>query len=113
MIPLQISVILPDLFRRKISKDEFDVTFEVLKNYGSVPIEKKFFINEFLAFYDISNPRITNMKRTFIQLVKLFEEHHLIELNYKIISDGYHHSVEELNINNISESFVLYEKLSI
>lgn len=105
--------LLPDLFRRKISKDEFDVTFEVLRNYVSVPIEKKFFIKEFLAFYRISNQRITNMKRTFIQLVKLFQEHHLIEPDYKIISDGYHHSVEELTIYNISEGFVLYEKLSI
>jgi len=105
--------LLPDLFRRKISKDEFDVTFEVLKNYGSVSIEKKFFIKEFLASYSISNQRITNMKRTFLQLVKVFEEHDLIESNYKIISDGYHHSVEELTIHNISEGFLLYEKLSI
>ena len=44
--------------------------------------------------------RIVDMKRTFIQLVKLFEEHHRIEPNYKIISDGYYHSVEELNIQN-------------
>jgi hypothetical protein len=97
----------------QIPKDEFDVTFEVLKNYGSVSIEKKFFIKEFLASYNISNQRITNMKRTFLQLVKVFEEHDLIESNYKIISDGYHHSVEELTIHNISEGFLLYEKLSI
>ena len=105
--------LLPDLFRRKISKDEFDVAFEVLKNYGSVSIRKTFFIKEFLASYRISNQRITNMKRTFIQLVKLFEEHHLIEPNYQIISNGYHNFVEELNIHNISEGFILYEKLSI
>ena len=51
------------------------------------------------------------MKRTFIQLVKLFEEHHLIESNSKVISYGYQHSVEELNIHNIGESFFIYEKL--
>ena len=53
------------------------------------------------------------MKRTFLQLVKVFEEHDLIEPNYKIISDGYHQSVQELTIHNISEGFLLYEKLSI
>ena len=105
--------LLPDLFRGRISKDQFNVTFEVLKNYASVPIEKKFFIKEFLASYRISNQRINNMKRTFIQLVKVFEEHHLIEPHYKIIYDGYYHSVQELTIYNISEGFVLYEKLSI
>ena len=80
--------LVEDLFRRKISKDEFDVAFEVMKTYSSVSIQKKFFIKEFLASYRISNQRITNMKRTFIQLVKLFEEHSLIESNYTIISDG-------------------------
>lgn len=53
------------------------------------------------------------MKRNFIQLVKVFEEYDLIEPNYKIISEGYYHYVEELIIHNISEGFVLYEKLSI
>jgi hypothetical protein len=105
--------LLPDLFRRKISKDEFDVTFEVLKIYSSVNIEKEFFIKEFLASYSISNQRITHIKRNFIQLVKVFEEHDLIESNYKVIFEGYYHSVEELTIHNISEGFVLYEKLSI
>jgi hypothetical protein len=107
--------LLPDLFRRKISKDEFDVTFEVLKIYSSVNIEKEFFIKEFLASYSISNQPITHIhiKRNFIQLVKVFEEHDLIESNYKVIFEGYYHSVEELTIHNISEGFVLYEKLSI
>ena len=81
-------LLVEDLFRRKISKDEFHVAFEILKNYCSVSIRKTFFIKEFLASY-----RIFNMKRTFIQLVKLFEEHHLIEPNYQIISNGSHHSV--------------------
>jgi hypothetical protein len=105
--------LLPDLFRRKISRDEFDVTFEVLKTYSSVNIEKEFFIKEFLASYRISNQRITNIKTNFIKLIKVFEEHDLIEPNYKIISEGYYHSVEELTIHNISEGFLLYEKLSI
>lgn len=65
--------LLPDLFRRKISKDEFAVAFEVLKTYSSVSIQKKFFIKEFLACSRISNHHINTMKRTFIQLVKLFE----------------------------------------
>ena len=53
------------------------------------------------------------MKKTFLQLVKFFEEYDLIEPNYKIISDGYYQSLEELIIHNISKRFVIYEKLSI
>jgi hypothetical protein len=77
--------------------------------------EKQFFIQEFLDNYQsvISNQRITNIKRYFIQLVKVLEDHDLIEANYKIISNGCFYQTEELNIHNISEGFVLYEKLSI
>jgi hypothetical protein len=53
------------------------------------------------------------MKRAFIQLVKLFEEHSLIESNYKIISDGKVYQTDQLTSSNISEGFILYEKLSI
>ena len=52
------------------------------------------------------------MKRTFIQLVKLFEEHSLIESNYTIISDGKVYHTDQLTSNNISEGFIVYEKLS-
>jgi len=53
------------------------------------------------------------MKRTFIQLVKLFEEHSLIESNYTIISDGKVYHTDQLTSSNISEGFIVYEKLSI
>ena len=33
LLRYKYSFLLPDLFRRKISKDEFDVTFKVLKIY--------------------------------------------------------------------------------
>jgi len=107
--------LLPDFFRKKTTKDQFEVGFEIIKVFSSVTIEKEFFIQEFLDNYQsvISNQRITNIKRYFIQLVKVLEDHDLIEANYKIISNGRFYHAEELNIHNISEGFVLYEKLSI
>lgn len=106
--------LLPDFFKQKITKDQFEVRFEVIKVFSSVDIEKEFFIKKFLDSYPsvISNHRIANIKRYFIELVKVLQEYDLIESNYKIISDGYYHSVQELNIQNISEGFVLYEKIS-
>ena len=64
--------------------DEFEVQFELIKVFSSVDIEKKFFIQEFLDSYPsvISHQRINNIKRCFIQLVKLLEEHDLIESKY-------------------------------
>jgi hypothetical protein len=105
--------LLPDLFRRKLSEDEFNVALEVLTIYSSVCIEKKFPIKEFLTSYLISNQRITNMKRTFLRLVKLFDEHHLIEPNCKIISDSKIYDTDQLTSSNSFEGFIVYEKLSI
>jgi hypothetical protein len=97
--------LLPDFFKQKITKDQF----EVIKVFSSVDIEKKF-LDSYPSV--ISNQRIANIKRYFIELVKVLQEYDLIESNSKIIFDGYYHSVQELNIQNISEGFVLYEKIS-
>ena len=61
----------------------------------------------------ISNQRKNNIKKYFIQLVHLFKEQDLIEDNYKIISNGHYYFTKEFNTHDISEGFVIYEKLSI
>jgi hypothetical protein len=53
------------------------------------------------------------MKEHFIQSIKLFQQYDLIENNYKIISNGFFLDTDVLTIFNISEGFVIYEKLSL
>lgn len=45
--------------------------------------------------------------------MQIIQESDLIEANYKIISNGILFDTNKLTIKNISEGFVLYEKLSI
>jgi hypothetical protein len=82
---------LPNFFQQKLTKDEFEVRVKFLQVFYSLDVEKEFFIKEFLNSYSsvISNQRVNNIKKYFIQLVRLFKEHDLIEDNYKIISNGY------------------------
>jgi hypothetical protein len=107
--------LLPDFFRNKNTKDEFQVQFEILKVFSSVSIQKEVFIKEFLDSYPsvLSNQRRTKIKKLFIQLVGRLKENDLIESNYKIISNGLLVDVDQLTTSNIRQSFVLYEKLSI
>ena len=63
--------------------------------------------------YRVSNQRITKIKKNFIELVQILQEYDLIESNYKIISNGSFLDTNELNISNISEGFVIYEKIYI
>ena len=57
--------------------------------------------------------RKNNIKKYFIQLVHLFKEQDFIEDNYKIISNGHYYFTKEFNTHDISEGFVIYEKISI
>jgi hypothetical protein len=106
---------LPNFFQTKLTKDQLEVRFKFIQVFTSVNIEKVFFIQEFLSSYSsvISNQRKNNIKKYFIQLVQLFKEHDLIEDNYKIISNGHYYFTKEFNTHDISEGFVIYEKLSI
>jgi hypothetical protein len=83
--------------------------------FSSVNIEKEFFVQEFLNSYPsiISNQRITNIKRAFIQLIKLYQQYDLVENNFKIISNESFIDTDKLTIFNISEGFVIDEKLKI
>jgi len=106
---------LPDLFKQKLKKDEFEVQVQVFKIFSSENIEKVFLIQEFFQNYTsrLSNQQKTKMKEHFIQSIKLFQQYDLIENNYKIISNGFFLDTDVLTISNISEGFVIYEKLSL
>jgi len=106
---------LPDLFQQKLKKDQFEVQVQVFKTFSSENIEKVFLIKEFFQNYTarLSNQQKTKMKEHFIQSIKLFQQYDLIENNYKIISNGFFLDTDALTILNISEGFVVYEKLSL
>lgn len=103
--------LLPDFFKTKFTKDQFEVRVEVIKVFHSVDITKTFIIQQFLdSYWTVSNQRI---KKNFIELVQILQEYNFIESNYKIISNESFIDTNELNISNISEGFVIYEKIYI
>ena len=53
------------------------------------------------------------MKEYFIELVSVLKQYNLIESRYKIISNLFFLNKDKLTTNNISEGFVIYEKLSV
>lgn len=92
-----------------MKKDEF----EVLTIFSSINLEKVFHVKQSLDSYSsiISNQRISDIKKYFIEIVEILEENDIIENNYKIISNRKFYKIDQLTTHNISESFVLYEKL--
>ena len=62
--------LLPDFFKTKLTKDQFEVRVEVIKVFHSVDITKTFLIQQFLDSYStVSNQRINEIKKNFIELV--------------------------------------------
>jgi hypothetical protein len=106
--------VLPDLFKEKNTKDEFEVLYKFIQVFASVDIKKEFYIEEFIShnFNAISNERKTKIKKCFIELVKTLEEYDLVESGYKIISNNMYYNTNELTTKNISQGFIIYEKLN-
>ena len=105
--------ILPDFFQKKLKKDQFEVQVHVFKTFSSENIEKVFLIKDFLQNYTsrFSNQQKTKVKEYFIQSIKLLQQYDLIENNYKIISNGLFIDTDLLTSKNISDGFVVYEKI--
>jgi predicted HicB family RNase H-like nuclease len=107
--------LLPNVFQDKLTTNQFEVSFHFIKVFSSVSIQKEFLIQEYLDAYPsvLSNQEITKIKSYFIELVKVFQKHDLIENHYKRIYKGNFIDTQELTRSNISEGFLVYEKLSI
>ena len=58
-------------------------------------------------------PPNTTIKKYFIEVIELLQNYDLIENNYKYISQGKIYKTSKLGVKNISEGFILYEKLVI
>ena len=84
--------------------------FMALGAYTSAILIKEFFQNYPST---ITNQQKTTMKKYFIQLIQLLHDSDLIESNYKIILDNTRYSTNQLTLDNISEEFIVYEKLMI
>lgn len=106
---------LPNFFNTKLSKDQFQVRFQIIKIFASINVEKVFLINEILASYPstISNQRKSNIKKDYIELVQELKDNGLIESDYQIMVNGSWISTDNLTPSNISEGFVIYERIIV
>jgi hypothetical protein len=105
----------PNFFEKNLTKHEFDVRFALFQTFCSIHIEKVVLVKQFIDSYPsaLNNSQKTKIKEYFIEGVKILQENRLIEPNYKVISNGQLYEPEELTLKNISEGFVICEKLSI
>jgi len=102
----------PNFFNTKLTKDQFEIRFKFIQVFSSINIEKVFWVQEFISS-KVSNQRKATIKKYFIEVIQLLQKYDLIENNYKYISQGNMYKTPKLDVKNISEGFILYEKLDI
>ena len=104
----------PDLFKTEIikfNKDQYLVRFEFIRLFSTKSPTKNFYLREFFQQHSVSNKRIRDIKRIFIQLTQEFYQFGLINSKIKLMSHNYYLDIEDLNTFNISDGFILYEKI--
>ena len=106
--------VYPDLFETesiKFNKDQYLVRFEFIQLFSSKSATKKFYLREFFQQHHVSNQRIRNMKQIFIESIQQFYQFGLIQPKVKLMSHNYYLNIQDLNTFNISDGFILYEKI--
>ena len=102
---------LPDLFQGNLTKHERLVRVEFIKTFSSKDVEKSFHLREFFHTYKISNQKIKEIKQIFIDVIRIFQQHQLIEEQLLLISNRSRINISDLTTANISDGIILYEKI--
>jgi len=102
---------LPDLFKGNLTKHDRLVRVEFIKTFSSKDLEKSFHLREFFNVYKISNQKIKEIKQIFIDVIRIFQQHQLIEQQLLLISNRSRINISDLTTSNISDGIILYEKI--
>ena len=101
----------PNFFNTKLTKHQFEIRFKFIQIFKLINIKKVFSVQEFISS-KVSNQRKTSIKKYFIEVIELLQKCDLIENNYKYISQASIYKAPKLDVKNIPEVFILYEKLN-
>ena len=107
---------LPDFFQvddsnQKLSKYQYLVRAEVIKTYSCRSTEKIFNLREFFNTHRVSNKTIKEMKTDLIKIVQMLHQFNLIQLTVKLMPNESERNVSKLTTKNISNGFIIYEKI--
>ena len=105
----------PDFFETentKLTKDQYLVGFEFIRVFSIKSATKYFYLRKFFQQYPVSNKRIHDMKQIFMELIREFYQIGLINSKIKLMLHNNYLDIQNLTTFNISDGFILYEKIS-
>jgi len=84
-------------------KDQYLVRFEFIRLFSSKSATKHFYLRNFFRQHSVSNKRIRDIKRIFIELTQEFYQFGLIQTKVKLM----------LQYQNLTKNFLLNLRLRI
>jgi hypothetical protein len=102
-----------DFFQQKLTKHQFQVLFEIIKNYSSIDIRKEFNITEFLDNYPsiLSNQHKRQIKEYFIHYLKLL--HQEGKLQNKVLDLSSNKVFQITNLNSSYSQIAVFENIEV
>ena len=103
----------PDLFATKsikLNKDQYLVRFHFIRVFSSKGATKNFYLREWFQQHSVSNKRMCDIKRIFIELIQEFYQFGLIDSKVKLMLHNNDIDIEDLTTFNISDGFIFCEK---
>ena len=102
-----------DLFDKKLTKDQFQVLFQVIKVYSSSDIRKEFHIQNFLDNYPsiLSSQRKKKIKEYFIHYLQLLNQQHKLRDKVIDLSSNESLKIHHLNISHLN--IAVFENIDI
>ena len=112
--------LLPDYFKKKLTKDEFLVVFEIIQVFSVHNMRKEFDIPRFLECYPskTNGTRKKKIKHSFLLYIKVLQKQGIIQdqVLFPLLNCSNPKSIikiSELDADRLMEPFVLFETISI
>ena len=102
-----------DVFRQKLTKQQFQVLFEIIKTYSSIDIRKEFNITQFLDNYPsvLSNQHKRQIKEYFIQYLKILYQEGKIQDKVLDLSSNKLLQITDLNSSYLQ--IAVFENINV
>lgn len=102
-----------DVFRQKLTNQQFQVLFEIIKTYSSIHLRKEFNITQFLDNYPsvLSNQHKRQIKEHFIQYLKLF--HQEGKLQDKVLDLSSNKVLPITDLNSTYSQIAVFENIKV
>lgn len=102
-----------DVFRQKLTKQQFQVLFEIIKTYSSINIRKEFNITQFLDNYPsvLSNQHKRQIKEYFIQYLKILYQEG--KLHDKVLDLSSNKVLQIKDLNSSYLQIAVFENINV